>query len=284
VVLASGGPGAIFPVTTQPRWNVGTGLALASLVGADLEDPGLLQVIPVTERGRRFPSTAALLRGRLSQGDKELRMGGGLEDVVAAMEAGGPLCWTPAREEDRLVVELLGPVAGSGHVLLPAAHFGLGGVAIYRDGRTSLPGLYAIGEAAAGYQGPGRMMGTGLLEARISGQRAAETVEQELKPVARKMSRTEALMVREPAFPDGLRSWLDKLTLPSPGAPTPVESLEALRKIQAWPEEQWGGHGAENWLLALRRAGALAFFLGGSGQKPLSLHDGSGYHTNSERK
>jgi succinate dehydrogenase/fumarate reductase flavoprotein subunit len=49
-------------------------------------------------------------------------------------------------------------------------------VAIDIWGRTSVPGLYACGEAAGGVQGQRRMMGTGLLEGHVFGLRAATAV------------------------------------------------------------------------------------------------------------
>ncbi|HSQ36619.1 MAG TPA: FAD-binding protein, partial [Acidimicrobiia bacterium] len=59
----------------------------------------------------------------------------------------------------------------------PAAHYHMGGVAADLDGRSSLPGLWAVGEVArSGVHGANRLASNSLLEATVFGERAAEAV------------------------------------------------------------------------------------------------------------
>jgi L-aspartate oxidase len=75
-------------------------------------------------------------------------------------------------------VEELVPVA-------PAAHYSCGGIQADLDGRTNVPGLYAIGEAAAtGVHGANRLASNSLTEAVISGRRLARHLSDEFSVAA----------------------------------------------------------------------------------------------------
>ena len=63
----------------------------------------------------------------------------------------------------------------------PGAHYACGGIRAGMDGRTSVPGLYAVGEAAStGVHGANRLASNSLTEALITGRRAGDLLGQDL--------------------------------------------------------------------------------------------------------
>lgn len=199
VVLATGGIGALFARTTNPQGADGAGLALAMAAGAAVADMEFVQFHPtaldvpghslplVTEalrgRGARLldGAGAPLMAGRHPQGDLAPR------DVVsraawASLQAHGgvqldarglDIDW--AREFPTVLAHCgrhgLDPRARPLPVV-PAAHFHMGGVATDALGRTTVDGLYAVGEVAcSGVHGANRLASNSLLEGVVCGRR-----------------------------------------------------------------------------------------------------------------
>lgn len=206
VLLATGGAGAIYPITTCPQSTTGDGYALAYEAGTILADMEFVQFIPTALRWPR-PMTGFLIpdavRGegarlynRLNERFMERYDPQGMEvstrDVVAraiyteisagrGTEHGAVyLDATPVPHETltgrfRAFKTLLAKGIDMRRDWLhvaPAAHFFCGGVRIDEDGRTSLPGLYAAGEVTAGLHGANRLGGNALSEAQVFGARA----------------------------------------------------------------------------------------------------------------
>ena len=196
-VLATGGAAALWRRTTNPRGAIGAGPAMAHAAGADLADLELCQFHPTALAlpGTSFDGTliteAVRGEGALLLDAKGRRFTDELapRDAVTAaildrMEADGtahvgldlrPV--DPARFPsvfETLAAAGLDP--GSEPVpVAPASHYFMGGVAVDLDGRSSLPGLYAVGECACtGLHGANRLASNSLSECFVFGSRAGD--------------------------------------------------------------------------------------------------------------
>jgi L-aspartate oxidase len=195
VVLATGGAAALWSRTTNPPGSFGSGMLLARAAGAALADLEFVQFHPTAvvgipgregfliseavrgegatlhdAAGERFvdeleprDAVARAIHRRLTEsGDAAifLDMTGvdpaRFPNVVAALRDAG---LDPATERI--------PVA-------PASHYVMGGVVSDLDGRTTVPGLYAVGECACtGLHGANRLASNSLSECFVFGRRAA---------------------------------------------------------------------------------------------------------------
>ena len=212
VVLATGGAGQVYAVTTNPAGATGDGLAAAWRAGAVVADPEMVQFHPTCavtgsgaflvseavrgegavlrdERGRRY-----LLQGPLAHPRAELAP----RDVVARataaamaaqdgrpveLDATGVAAALGRRLDVRFPgIDALCRAAGidwvrHGVPVTPAAHYAMGGVLTDDVGRTTVPGLWAVGEVACtGLHGANRLASNSLLEAAVLAARAAADV------------------------------------------------------------------------------------------------------------
>lgn len=195
VVIATGGIGGMFAHTTNPAGACGEGLALAARAGAMLADLEFVQFHPtaldagtlplglvseavrgegavlVDEAGRRF--MAALPEAELAPRDVVARA------VWAELAAGHRVFLDARAAIGRRFAERFPTVTalccGAGIdpatqpiPVRPAAHYHMGGIAVDAAGRSSLPGLWACGEAACtGMHGANRLASNSLLEAVV---------------------------------------------------------------------------------------------------------------------
>jgi L-aspartate oxidase len=201
VVLASGGAGQLYADTTNPPLSTGDGIAAALRAGAVLADLEFVQFHPTAlhlhgdndASGDPRPLISEAMRGegavlRDGQGDPVMAGIHPLGDlaprdvVTRAMAArmatlGVEHLWLdataiPAERLERRFPTILARCRAAGVEptrqpipVSPAAHYLMGGVLTDLDGRTSLPGLFAVGEAAGtGVHGANRLASNSLLE------------------------------------------------------------------------------------------------------------------------
>lgn len=267
VVLACGGAGAVFPRTTVARWCAGSGLALGRLAGAILHEPAMTQAVTVTVAPPHpFPGTSVLLGNPIEIEGRAIRTAPDLQTlttwIAAARNLGGRAelivderSWNSLAPRIRRYPAFSRP----GRVALEAAvHHTIGGVAIDAWGRASRPGLYACGETAGGVQGRQRTMGTGLIEARIWGTRAARAIVTDwrsgrLGPTG---LHTSAVMLEVPDDPAGLAEELDFL-MGELIADRPAVRIQAVHdRLVGWRYRGEASTLAGCWLTAVRWAAA----------------------------
>ncbi|MFZ5617157.1 MAG: L-aspartate oxidase [Pseudomonadota bacterium] len=211
-VLATGGLGGLYAVTTNPRPAQGHGLAFAARAGAVIRDPEFVQFHPT---GLDFvedpaPLATEALRGegavlvnadgkpfmqkyhrdrdlaprdivaRAVEAERKAKRGAFLdarEAVGAEFPEKFPTVFAACGRNGCDPRKDLMPVA-------PAAHYHMGGVMTDLDGRASLDGLSAVGEvASSGVHGANRLASNSLLEAVVFGARIAERLKsRELAP------------------------------------------------------------------------------------------------------
>jgi L-aspartate oxidase len=204
-VLGTGGAAALWSRTTNPRGAIGAGLLLALDAGAQLADLELMQFHPTALRATGdldgFLVTEAVRgEGALvvdSGGERFVDALAPRDEVARAIDAlqrSGGEAFLDMREVDPAhfpnVVEKLA-LAGLDPrrdliPIAPAAHYMIGGVVTDDDGRSSLGGLYAVGECACtGVHGANRLASNSLSECFVFGRRAALAALDERAPADR---------------------------------------------------------------------------------------------------
>jgi L-aspartate oxidase len=204
-VLATGGVGALYKVTTNPPGSRGHGLGLAARAGATVADVEFVQFHPTAIACDEDPAPLATeaLRGegatlhradgtRLMEGvhpDLELAPRDIVARAIATQIASGGAVLLDCREAvgarfpDRFpAVYAAAQRAGIDPVtqmipVAPAAHYHMGGVVTDLSGAASLEGLYACGEVArTGAHGANRLASNSLLESIVFGARIADAI------------------------------------------------------------------------------------------------------------
>ncbi len=230
-VLATGGAAALWARTTNPPGAIGAGLTLAAHAGVALADLEFVQFHPtalvsdandgfliteairgegavlIDDSGERFVDELAPRDQVALAIEQVLRAASAARvfldlrridmthfpNIAAALRRSG---FDPARD--------LVPVA-------PAAHYTMGGIATDVDGRSSLPGLLAVGECAcSGLHGANRLASNSLAECFVFGRRAAL-----------------AAAAEPPSGPDAVRAEPETPPEPRP----PAETREALWRL-----------------------------------------------------
>ncbi len=199
VVVATGGAGQMFAVTTNPNEATGDGIAMALRAGVPVADVEFVQFHPTALHHPAMPrpllSEALRGHGALLRDDRGDRFVDELapRDVVSRamaermMQTGVDHLWldaTALENFDRRFPTLAESLRVAGLdpavdwlPIAPAAHYISGGVLTDLDGASALPGLWAAGEASCtGVHGANRLASNSLLEGMVFGARVAEAL------------------------------------------------------------------------------------------------------------
>jgi L-aspartate oxidase len=208
VVIAAGGVGGLFARSTNPVGACGEGIAMALAAGASARDLEFIQFHPTAldVDARPLPLLTEALRGAgarlIDESGRSIMAGvhplGELapRDVVAravymAQQQGRRVLLDATRLERCDVAEAFATVYARCREhgfdlrrepapVTPAMHYHMGGVAVDLDGRSSLPGLWAVGEAACtGAHGANRLASNSLLETVVFGRRVGRALARE---------------------------------------------------------------------------------------------------------
>jgi L-aspartate oxidase len=199
VVIATGGAGQMFAVTTNPYEATGDGIAMALRARVPVADVEFVQFHPTALHHPAMPrpllSEALRGHGALLKDAAGERFVDELapRDVVSrAMavsmsESGVDHLWldaTALEQFDRRFPTLAESLRQAGLdpavdwlPIAPAAHYISGGIVTDLDGASALPGLWAAGEASCtGVHGANRLASNSLLEGMVFGARVAEAL------------------------------------------------------------------------------------------------------------
>jgi L-aspartate oxidase len=289
IILATGGLGGLYAVTTNPAAVRGEGLALAADIGARIVDPEFVQFHPTAIDVAADPAPLATeaLRGEGARlvdrkgepfmaryhPSAELAPRDVVARAIAVERAAGHGAFLDARAAvgaafpDHFPAVFAACMAAGLDPrvqpipVLPAAHYHMGGVATDLDGRTSVPGLFAVGECAStGVHGANRLASNSLLEAAVFGRRAGFAAREAmvelsnplpaiaspdlpvplLADLRRRMSR-DAGVVRDRVGLAGLIDWIDaKAAIHGPALALTTARLVAAPALDR--QESRGAH------------------------------------------
>jgi L-aspartate oxidase len=198
-IVATGGAGQLFAVTTNPPEATGDGIAMALRAGVAVADVEFMQFHPTALHHPAMPrpllSEALRGHGALLRDVTGERFVDELlpRDVVARamtarmLELGVDLCWLDATGlanfDERFPtiaasVRAIGLDPGKDWLpIAPAAHYLSGGIVTDLDGASALPGLWAAGEVACtGVHGANRLASNSLLEGMVFAPRIVEAI------------------------------------------------------------------------------------------------------------
>jgi L-aspartate oxidase len=277
VVLATGGGGQVFAQTTNPAVSTGDGVAIAHRAGAILRDLEFFQFHPtaLTQPGTPRFLISEAVRGEGAHLVDDLgqrfafdyHRAGELapRDIVSraifshllktATDPATDRVWLdlrpipPEKIRHRFpniiqVCQLWGIDVFSQPIpVAPAAHYWMGGIATDLMNRTSIPGLYAIGETAStGVHGGNRLASNSLLECIVFGAQLAQ-IELRSDLALTKTRSTPSLDEREIShlYSDRLkelREEIPRLMWQSAGISREQDVLlKAIDRVEIWQQE-----------------------------------------------
>ena len=270
-ILCTGGAGQLYRETTNPEVATGDGVAAAFRAGAELRDLEFIQFHPtvlyIAGSGRHLITEAmrgegALLvdrHGRRFMPDYDPRAELAPRDVVSLAivsqmeKTRHPNVYLDLTHLDP--EKVLARFPGINAVctdfnlditrdripVRPGAHYMMGGVTVDREGRTTVPGLWAAGEVSCtGLHGANRLASNSLLEALVYGARTGEGASHEAAKIhdtfsALRLQNPTAKPNSEPLDLPDIRNSLKSLMWRNCGVRRDAEGLlEAADNMDRW--------------------------------------------------
>ncbi|MFC4140412.1 MULTISPECIES: L-aspartate oxidase [unclassified Microbacterium] len=268
VILATGAAGQLYAHTTNPAGATGDGIAAALRAGAAVADLEFVQFHPtmlavgapflISEAvrgegavlrdaaGRRFafdahPDGELAPRDVVARAIARQQAADGAPVRLDATALGAARLAERFPTIDRVVRERGLDWAHEPIPVTPAEHYLMGGIATDVDGRTSVPGLFAVGEVArTGVHGANRLASNSLLEGAVFAARAVEALG---RPWTSGTQIPSSPTVQSDEFCDAeepfTRAALQRLMWDEVGLLRTTEGLaHALGTVRAWRERQ----------------------------------------------
>ena len=269
VILATGGGGQVFSQTTNPQVSTGDGVAIAWRSGATIKDPEFIQFHPtaltVTNAPRFLISEAVRGEGAhlIDRRGKRFAFDYHPDGELAPRDVVSRAIFThlqttgdskvyldlqpipPERVRYRFPniirvcqhwnVDLFTkpiPVA-------PAAHYWMGGIEVDTMNRTSIPGLYAVGETAStGVHGANRLASNSLLECVVYAAQLAKLQLNSSTPIKAPPITEVSFKGKEIKSVDSIRDRLPDLMWDSAGICRTTEIMQpAIATIESWRKQ-----------------------------------------------
>lgn len=264
-VMATGGAGQVYSVTTNPQVATADGMAIAKRAGADLKDMEFIQFHPTS---LYMPAAPHFLLSEAMRGEgailKNTRMEPFMKDYDQRAELAPRDVVSRAlisemirTDSDHVYLDLthMDPefisrrfpkiystclqyemdITKSPVPVCPAMHYVMGGISTDTNGATSIEGLYAAGETACtGIHGANRLASNSLLEGLVFGSRAGRNAAKE-GPVGHGTKDIEVPPIFTIPAHDEIRGALRKLMWDKVGIIRCAKSLtEAMTTLSRW--------------------------------------------------
>jgi L-aspartate oxidase len=261
IVFATGGIGALYAVTTNPLESRGQGMGIAARAGALIADAEFVQFHPtaidigrdpaplatealrgegailVDETGRRFmppihPAAELAPRDVVARA-MHREIARGRRVFLDCRHAIGDSFASRFPTVHGACMSVGIDPANSPIPVAPAAHYHMGGVATDEHGRSSIPGLWCVGECAStGLHGANRLASNSLVEALVFGARAAADIKGAITPLTHESKLPVPLARTASVPPQTLRRAMSSLVGVEREEPELRTALATIQKLE----------------------------------------------------